>query len=417
MINANLLPGPDNIHTVTLPDTLPVISRTVFDDSIITSFNIAPVYAGAGTVNDPYFGRTSAGLYLQVVPPSTSYSFPAMPDSAVLILPYSGFSWGDTASGNTPQRFTVYRVLENMSLDADYYSFQRLSVDRGNPLGTATGVSAAQIQSPDNLQLRVRLSQNFVQEMYDRVSGFSSYPDFVDFLKGLYIEPDTNSGNANTIYYFRLDGTSNYNTAGILFYNSDTVRSAFSFNTASCAHFNWLTRHYTQHVKNYFQSQASADTILLQNEPGAALDIIIPDIQSIPRGLINKAELVITLISSPQDAVFTPPARIYPIGIDAGGGAYSIADRLPLTSTTPLDFIDGRSRLVTSGTSVRTQYSINFPRELQQAILQGKTEVHLRINGTQTFPGAYRLIAGGKGNADPGYRLKLNIVYSRTQPD
>ena len=412
VINTNLLPGPGNIQTTTIPDTLPVISRTVYDDSVVTSYNFSPVYGGVGTVNDPYFGRTSAGLYFQVVPPSTSYSFPSMPDSAVLILPYGGFSWGDTTATGAAQQFTVYRVLDKMSLDNDYYSFHRLQTDRSQPLGTGS-ISLKQIKSTELPHLRIRLSQQFISEMHQRVSQMGSYPEFLDFFRGFYVEPDTNSSNANAIHYFRLDGTSNYNTAGVLFYNGDTVRSAFSFNTSSCVQFTWVSRKYAQHVRNYFQSVASADTMLLQNEPGAALDIVIPNIQSLPAGLINKAELVITAIPSSQDAIFTTPARIYPVGIDAGGAAYSIADRQPLNSATPLEFIDGRARFEVVGGSVVTRYRINFPRELQQAIMQGKEELRFRINGTQTFPGAYRLIAGGRGHQNTEYRLKLNIIFSK----
>src|SRR5690606_745119 len=162
-----------------------------------------------------------------------------------------------------------------------------------------------------------------------------------------------------------------------------------------------------------FNATASADTILLQNEPGAAMDIVIPNIQSIPDALINKARLEISLLQDPQSVIFTPPARIYPIGIDAGGASYNIADRLPLNSAAPLDFIDGRGRPVVSGAGSRMVYTINFPRELQQAILEGKNELRFRINGTQTFPGAYRMIAGGRNFPDPDYRLKLTIVYSK----
>jgi hypothetical protein len=413
ILNNNLLASTDNINTVSFPDTLPVIARTIYDDSVVTSYNMSPVYAGLGTVNDPFFGRTSAGIYLQLVPPSTSYNFPRLPDSAVLILPYSSFSWGDTTSGNAAQKFTVYRVQEQMSLDKEYYSFNKLDVDRGQALGSASGVSIDQIKTGDIPALRIRMSSSFIQMMYDEVSRFSSHPDFLDFFRGLYIEPDTNSAAANAIHYFRLDGTTNFNTAGILFFNGDSVTSAFSFSTSSCAHFNWLSRKYTPQVQQYFSSKASADTLLLQNEPGASLDIVIPDIQTIPNSLINKAELVITLINDPGDALYAPPARIYPIGFDAVSGVYSIADRLPLNSASPLEFIDGKKQTVLVGGKMLTRYSINFPRELQQAMSVGKNELNLRINGTQTFTGAYRLIAGGRNHENPDYRLKLNIVYSK----
>lgn len=413
IIDSNLLSSDDNINTQTLPDTLSVITRTVYDDSVVTSYNIAPVYGGLGTVNDPFFGRTSAGIALQLVPPSTSFGFAKRPDSAVLILPYGGFSWGDTTSGNVAQSFTVYRLLEGMALDDDYYSFHRFQTDRGKPLGTVSGVSVSDIKSGDMPHLRIPLSSEFVSDMHDNVSRFSSYPEFLAYFKGIYIEPDTNSSSANAIHYFRLDGTSSFNTAGILFYDGDTVRAAFSFTTSSCAQYTWLSRNYTPRMHQYFNATVSADTILLQNEPGAAFDIVIPGIQAIPHALINKARLEISLLPDVQSAVFTPPARLYPIGIDEGGASYNIADRLPLNSAAPLDFIDGRGRPVVSASGTRLVYSINFPRELQQAILQGKEQLRLRINGTQTFPGAYRLVAGGRNFPDPDYRLKLTIVYSK----
>ncbi len=413
IVDSNLLSSADDINTITFPDTLPIITRTVYDDSIITSYNVAPVYGGLGTVNDPYFGRTSAGIALQLVPPTTAFQFGKKPDSAVLILPYSGFGWGDTGNGNQLQKFTVYQLQEKMSLDADYYSFQRFPVDRTTPLGTAE-VSLAEIKTSSVPHLRIKLSQAFLDKLYSQdKSVYSSYPDFLNYFKGLYIEPDTTSSIANALYYFRLDGTSNLNTAGIVFYATDSVMTAFSFSTGSCAQYTWLSRSLSPAVTNYLNSKATADTILLQNEPGTAFEIIIPGIQSIPKSMINMARLEISLLPDPMNAIFTPPSRIYPIGVDAGGGSYNIADRLPLNSASPLDFIDGRSRPVIANGDSRLVYTINFPRELQQAILQGKDELRLRITGTQTFPGAYRLIAGGRGFSNPDYRLKLNIVYSK----
>src|ERR1044072_6346595 len=139
ILNANIAPAVDNINLI--DTSLQVRCRTIISDSLITSnsYSGITIFHGLGTVTDPYFGKTNAGIYFQVIPPISGYTFPvgAIYDSAVLILPYSGFTWGDTAAAIN-QKITVYEVTEPMSKDSIYYSFTTKTSNKATPLGSVT---------------------------------------------------------------------------------------------------------------------------------------------------------------------------------------------------------------------------------------------------------------------------------------
>lgn len=437
IIKANIAPVADDIYSNVIGDTLTLITKTVIDDSIVTSFSSSstPVIHGLGTVNDPLFGRSNWGIYTQFLPTANNLSIPT-PDSVVLILPYYGVSWGDTLSSSAPsmQSFTVYRVTETMSKDSTYYSKSYKNIDWNNPVSDPTPVNvlglkydtlkiAGAVRSP---HLRIKLKASFAAELVAAAASSNNSADFLDKIKGIYIGPsDTSNGSLRTVPYFFLNGNSDYNRASIALYYSengntkpDSIKTAFlNFVYTDCAHFNRITRNYTgSWANNYIQSTAVSDSIILvQNEPGASLDIRIPYIKNLPNAIINKAQLVITQIKMNDESdKFTAPSRLYPVGVDATGAAYTIKDREPVESSGPLDFIDGTRRDVTlpDGTQA-SQYYINIPREVQKAILNKADELHLRINGTVTYPGAYRLIAGGKKHSNSMYRIRLNISYSK----
>jgi len=86
---------------------------------------------------------------------------------------------------------------------------------------------------------------------------------------------------------------------------------------------------------------------------------------------------------------------------------------VPFDRTSPLAVLDGYPHTYTVNGVSYVTYTINIPRELQSAIIQGQNTLHLRIIGTQDYYGAYRLIAGGGNNGDPNYQAKFKIVYSK----
>ena len=197
----------------------------------------------------------------------------------------------------------------------------------------------------------------------------------------------------------------------------DTVKYAsFYFDQTRNAHYNRIRRNYSgSPTGNLLASAAASDSItVIQNEPGAALDIKIPHIKNLPKQPIIKAELVITQYKLPGDPadVYFSPARLYPVRVSSDGTA-SVQDRYPLSSSEPLIFMDGLRKDVTFNGITYSQYVINIPREVQRAIIEQRDTLHLRISGAATFPGAYRIITAGRNLSNNDLKLKLRIFYSK----
>ncbi|MBL7711635.1 MAG: DUF4270 family protein [Chitinophagaceae bacterium] len=439
IIRTDVVPAVDNI-TVFGTDTLTLVTNTVQDDTVVTNAYVSGlnVYMGAGNIsNDAYFGKTSASFYFQVRPPQDNYSFDRSKyqlDSAVLILPYSGTSFGDTVGSAGYQTFKAYRMTEPIYFDSVYYASSPAKSVEGTPFATKTVFIPELVNSKRDSTLvggkkraphmRMRITDdNLVNRIID--AGAANTAAFISIFNGIYV---TTEAGGNTIPYFRLNGDDVFTKAGILMYyhtrNSgglvtDTLTASYPFDpTASqtkTAFFNKVSRDYTGYpVKYLFSSTSGTEgTIAVQNLPGAAIDLRIPYAKNLPRCIVNKAELVITQIPSPMDGVFAPPDRLYPMVVNEYGVKSRIADLNATTSTASLYFVDGYSRSANVGGKIVNQYVLNFPRELQNAIVEQKKELRLRINGTQSFIGAFRLTAAGSNYSQPAYRIKLNVVYTK----
>lgn len=130
-IGGNLIPVVDNVTT--FATEVAVISNNV--DSLSTtptSLNECAVidrtdenllgYIG----NDPYFGKTSASIYLQVLAPFIKFSYPVRKDSlfldsVVLVLSYQR-TYGDTSALQTVNVQQVNATHTSFKADSFYTS-------------------------------------------------------------------------------------------------------------------------------------------------------------------------------------------------------------------------------------------------------------------------------------------------------
>lgn len=432
IIKAKVAPGVDGVNVIAT--SMPFNCKTVFDDSVITSTVIPDlrVVAGIGNVEDGFFGKTTWGLYLQVAPNAANFSLPQTCDSAVLILPYAGFRWGDTTDLITEQSYEAYEVTDTMSVSSTYYS---KTVKNYNPVKVGASKVNVSHLVKDSIKvagvtraphLRIKLTQDFTARMLSEAAGSTSNADYVSKIKGIYIKSVTTSGG-RAVPFFYLDGSADYARAGVIFYyhtntmDPDSVKSgSFSFVTVDCAHYNYIQRDYASAPANNYIDKNVDSILLLQNEPGAAIDIKIPNLGSLPVSVVNKAELVFTKISLASDPeansatgkyTLSEPSRLYPVRIDENGATVDVLDfGGNLVTQSSIDFIDGTSHTITVNGMDITQYRINIPREVQRAIVNKTDTLHLRINGTTRLPGAYRLVLGGKSSM---YQAALNITYSK----
>lgn len=434
IISSNVTPAIDNISTfqVSLSDSF-FTAKTVRDDSIVTSSATTSLYQALGRVEDGV-AKTTASIYLQFVPKSTATKFPAgeVLDSAFVILPYSGFTYGDTLSTSIPYKINAYRITDTLSVAAVYYPFTQKATGntvvgtgsfRVGPKGSGVIADSVVIGGTRVApHLRVKLDNTVINDLRTANDSASTFANFISGFRGIYLLPDTSSSSGSrALPYFLIDGTvSNYSGANLLVYSHNASRTnpdttfSFPYNPTYNARFNRITRAFDESIFS-----TGNQFLYMQNQPGAAIDFQFRNLNIqnfLPAGsVVNKVEVIFTKISDPNpvnDRYFFGPGRIYPQAVSSTGNRYTILDRYPTGSQDGLNFIDGTPR---TGAGDTVRYTINVPRELQAAITTKQSGLHLLIGGTINLPGAYRLIVGSMNHPNPALRPKVNIIYSKQQ--
>jgi len=462
LIKSKVLPSNNTVGISSIQ--LSVTTHTYYDDTAITSTDIGgiPCYQGVGTFYDPFFGTMTGSTYFQISYGGTignPFTSPYVIDSAILVLPSSGFIYGDTTglSSTTPiyQTYQAFYILDTLGNPAitNYYSYNSKPIDLTNPLSDPVTINLAQLTdsfgtnledyNTPALRMKLRLPAllKYLTPALNILSTSTNLPqDFFDAFHGICIMPTNtqasvpSTGQSSAMPYFVLNGTNPYNEAGILIYSHDgsqptpaidTMPAIYNFDPTVCAHFNNITRSYKNFpVNSLLHSTLPNDSIIvLQNQPGASLDVIIHGIKSIPPGVVlNNAQLQINLLPQYTTDTAELPERLYPIGIGTpsyptgvgNGVAYTLADRYPTTSLTPVTYMDGFYHFLTTANNnaIRT-YTINIPREIMAAIAAGSDTVHMHINGTEDFYGAFKMVAGGGTYSNPLYQPKFVVTYSK----
>ena len=443
-LNSKLSPSSD---TVAVYQTyLPCITHTYFDDSIntATAYPGIPYYQAVGNLSDPFFGDLTCATFFQIIPAQNGFTFAAADtiDSAVLILPYSGFTYGDTVTQTTTQTIQVFYMTDSMGSvsTASYYPFNTKSINLTSPLSAPTTFSVYHLIDSflatwvDHSSVRVKLNlptfMNLLNYALNQSSatGNPTEATFINYFNGLCIRPADTRVASDYLPYFQLDGIDQYSEAGVLvFYHAnvgDTTYQQFYFNTAYCTHFNAITNSYGRAPVNqlYHSTSKNDEIVALQNQPGACIDLYITGISKLPAGIINKAEVQLTLLPAYNNTTFFMPEKIYATGVATAtypsglgltqGEVYNLADRYPLLSTSPYTVLDGypHTGIGTTGQSV---FTLDIPRELMQAIAMKSDTIHLQINGTSDYYGAFHMVAGGGSYPDSNYRAKFKVVYSQ----
>lgn len=433
-------------NTIGIYDTsLDVMTRTYFDDTVLTGLYISglSVTQAIGSFQDPFFGTLTASSYFQVVPvnPSPAVFTNKTIDSAVLIVPYSYYSFGDTSDQNSRQSYQVYYTSDNLDKSSVRYSNTVVPVDEGNPLSEVFTANLHQIKDSITVAgskkapcLRIPLKKSVLESrLLPALTNAGNNPtdpnnSFHSVFKGLCVRPADSRTTTSIMPYFRLDGSTEYTTAGIIVYyhtngGNDTLTQRYYFDGSACGFYNQLKRTYSHSPVNaLYTSTSPNDSIIgIQNQPGASLDVYIPGITKLPKGEILKAELQLSMLPTRNDTKYDPVSRLYPMRIANGtypageiaGSENYVMDRYPLNSLTPLSILNGQMRTFDrNGTSVKT-YVIGLPREITASYKANNDTLHLHITGTADYVGAYRALLGGGSHPNSLYKAKLFVVYSR----
>ena len=465
-IGTGLIPPVDGINTF---DTL----LDVYTNTFLDTFGLhAKVYKNDEHVigvinNDPLFGKTTAIAYFELKPTYYKFSFPShatlLADSAVLILSYKG-TFGDTTAARVVQNWEVYELADTLRKDSIYDVSTKLAL--GSQLATQAidpNILADSVRTDlekAKNQIRIKLSTPFAEKLiktFDTSSANNGAYDndtmFRKNFKGFAVKPQDGSAGNALIRINLLDT----NTKLALFYNykkedTSTIRtkevSYFRFSTGAYTQIsgssNYIKREYSgSEVDAKFNTNVNDSVLYIQTTPGTFATIKIPTLASFPNALIHRAELVATQVPEANrlHEQLTAPTFLLLSRFDS-------VNRVKRNIPNDLIISGGQDNFSTFGgyTIDRTDgvyllksYNFDLSRYVQGVVTRKDSTFTLRLSAptndsliyTSPYPsnvygGLYyvlptianttangRIKIGGGGMADPRYRMRLRIIYSK----
>jgi len=392
-------------------DTTMIISVTEREDSVRTDEAPLSLF---GTMNDPVFGKSSAGIFAQFLIPGDDQgiSFGNMGDlvldSTVLTLAYRNDFYGDT----TMQTATVYQVTESMHKDSVYFSNREMAYF---PTPLASVTFAARPRTKINVDggeraphLRIRLDPNFGQLLFSQsgTSNLQNNTNWLNFMKGLYIKPGnsgdgivqfsmTDSLTRLTFYYRNVNATP----------DPDTLVYSFPVTSGKAAYFGHFTHDYTGTPVASALNTSNSQQVYVQGMAGTRVKLTTPHIRKwseLGPIAINKAELVIKADANYIDNLHAANARLYLVSLDSAGNASILLDML--------DNISAYDGNFNSGTN---EYRINLPRHVQRLVDGTKPNYGMYLKELDPAQSARRVVLNSSGNPSPNLKMYLRIAYTK----
>jgi hypothetical protein len=442
----DLIPAVDNVHTFeTILDV--ETNNFLFPDTTRT-YGTQPVPVGAIS-DDPEFGKTTAQLYLSMVPQSySSHPFvkkdTVVVDSVVLSLQTSTI-YGDSLS---QQDFEVYQI--DPSADFTDTLYHRIDMPdlplTGGPVGHKVvdfwtlNDSVYYVNVKDTIstarELRIKLDTSFARQFvnFDTTTQYRGDSTFRTYFKGLAIKVNEGSSpGARGLAYFDMTGANTKLTFYLRIQNNgstDTIAPSFVHRSHHAAVIRRTPGHgFQQYLTNGVDND---DKIFLASTPGSYASVKIPGLDTLTNRTIHRAELILEKIPSALDNIYTQPPILFIDGVNATGDS---------TFTMRGDFVYTGSgtgydvaTLEGSYKPNESRYTFNLSRYVQSIVTQKLPNRTLRVYApyfTQPYietvtgvtvklndllqvntPIANGRVVLGGGNHTTN-RMRLRIIYSK----
>lgn len=338
------------------------------------SLNTAMKYLGAN--NDPVFGKTEVGLYVNanLIGVDLSFGSAAGYKSAEIILVRDASSYvGDAFSKMT---YSVYAIDSVLNPNRLYYTTNKRLHSESKLLLTSTAVHE-KYQGKE--VIRIPVSDKYGSDIFSDVSALKSNEAFQQKYKGFYIKCSTEKpGDVGMIGRYNLDDAL---SGFYLRYYPDATNTAvdssyrFTFNGSSgssAARFNTVT-YDPSTAKADLKAQLAGDTTLganlvyLKGMGTTRIRVLIPSLKSYADSFkvaVNRAELVFNVepdfLSS--QTFYPMPSKLALLAVDSLGREQYTLDQ---TNTTDLARYDG------GYDTDNFRYVFNISRHVQ-AVMSGK---------------------------------------------
>lgn len=415
-VGIKLLPGTDTL-TIKTSDTASFVAYSVLQDSIRTDETTLSIL---GSLADPIFGTTTAGLYMQYRLSAEAPDFGTNPvlDSIVLQIPY-GTIYGDT---NALQTLKVYEMSRDIHIDSSYYSTSAIPT-YGTPIANYTFRPARH----DSLTIggvkktpAIRFSLNKLTNYFGNKlltapsSALSTNVNFLEFMKGLYIESSTAAYGGALLSF---DPTSLNSNIVMYFHNAENDSLHFNFvGNSLCARFNHFDHaHYTTADPDLRQQVIQHDTSLgknnlfIQGLGGIRVRIRMPFLKSFGKsGKIAINSALLTLNNAQSDTTLQPPVKLTLVAVDSVGNVSFIVDGN-----------EGASYFGGYYNTGARHYRFRISRYMQEVVdgVRKLSDMYLMANDPSTnvlVPNRVKLTGTSPQNPlSSGDRISLEVIYTK----
>lgn len=335
------------------------------------SFNTALKFLGAK--NDPIFGKTEVGLYLNANLTGVDLNFgstAAIKSAEIILVRDISSRVGDVYSQLS---YSVYSIDSELSPTNLYYtSNNRLHRETGL-INTAL-VKAVTINGKDII--KIPIDSTFASGILKNTEALKSNEAFQKIYKGFYIKCGMVSGEPEgVIYKLNLDN----DTSGLyLRYYPDAANTSsvnayrFTFNGSSAARFNTLNYDHST-ARSDLKAQLAGDTtsgseiVYLKGMGSTRIRVLIPSLKSYADSFkvaVNRAELIFNVHSDflSNVANYPIPPKLCLLAVDSLGREQYTLDQ---SNTTDLARYDGGID------TDKFRYVFNISRHVQ-AVMSGK---------------------------------------------
>ena len=374
----------------------------VKEDSLIT---LNRPTSFVGSIQDPYFGNTTASLYTEFRIPSTDVDFgsSAQADSIVLYLDIAGY-YGDTLS---PLSISVREMLETIetsttdSLDVessvDIYSTDDFAFE-----AQLLNEPEQALQPIVNSELKVTLSNPFAQHFLDADSAnYADNDAFQNFFNGLYITADH---GVNDGLLLELD-LLNENSKLTLYYHNETSDSLsydFQINSSADRMTGWAHDYSATEIETALGMEYVSQGYV-QGSVGLRTYIELPDLNSLKDSnyVFHSAELTIPYISTEADSIFSSPDKLGLAAVNSDGKLEVLTEDQNIQGSV---YFDGNRNESTQ------TYTFNIARYIHKVVQEGYTN-RLALYVPTSVSQPERVIINNHSVDSVGLRLNLLVSH------
>ena len=342
------------------------IKASIHPEDSLSSLNTSTSFLGS--IAEPNFGASAAGIYTEFRMPSSDVSFgtSALADSVVLSFKLADY-YGDTTSTLS---ISVKEMLEEIiSTTTDnsgedstlaIYSNQDFLVDQAG-VGSLTYTAEPTNNPIINIQLSNELAQSFLDA--DPVN-FEDNTAFQSFFKGLYISCEQVASQGVILELDLLDASSKMT----LYYHnedSDSLSYDFQINSNADRMTRWSHDYSATNIESLFGDD-NLDVSYVQGSAGLRTYLTLPSLASLKDSnyVVHKAELSIPYFDSENDSLFGIPSKLGLAAVNSEGKLEILAEDQNVQGS---NYFDGNSN------ALEQTYTFNIARYVHKVIEEGYT--------------------------------------------